>query len=249
VTKKEISLLDNYLPLVRRLFEQSSLTKQVDPRTLGALLGAGQIQRHAAGKVLALRGQPMPEQLFVVEGSLEISMQDPAGQRSILWYLGPGQWLGLISMLDNQGAIHDAQAHSDCVLLQVPNRAFLATMEQDPQLMHSCLQMLCERSRMTYDNLAAETLLPLRARLVRLLLMLLDQHGRDSQDGVELTLKLSQDDLSDMLGVTRQSLNRELKALEKQGIIAIAYSRITLRDVPLLQSMMAVSEGRSAAMK
>jgi CRP-like cAMP-binding protein len=70
-----------------------------------------------------------------------------------------------------------------------------------------------------------------------LLLMLVDQHGRGSQSGIEIDLKLSQDEFADMLGVTRQSLNRELKNLEKQGLISIAYSRITLVDMPALQCL------------
>ena len=233
---------DAYLPLTRHLLEQSGLSQQITPGTLQTLLAAGQIQRHAAGKQLALRGQPMPDLLFIIEGSLEVSMQDSEGRRSICWYVGAGQWLGLISTIDNQGAVHNARAHGDVVLLQVAQPVFLAALEQDPGLARTCLQMLCERSRNLYDNLAAGSLLALRARIARLLLMLLDQHGRDVQTGFELMLKLTQDEFADMLGVTRQSLNRELKAMEKLGLIAIAYSRITLHDVEQLRGMAALAE-------
>lgn len=65
---------------------------------------------------------------------------------------------------------------------------------------------------------------------------------RDMQSGFELTLELSRDEFADMLGVTRQSLNRELKALETLGLIAIAYSRINLHDVEQLRSMAALAE-------
>ena len=85
-------------------------------------------------------------------------------------------------------------------------------------------------------------MLPLRARIARMLLMLLAQHGRDGHSGLEIDLKLSQDEFADMLGITRQSLNRELKALEKQGLIGIAYSRITLHEVALLRDMAAIGE-------
>ena len=69
-----------------------------------------------------------------------------------------------------------------------------------------------------------------------------DQHGRGKQSGIEIDLKLTQEEFADMLGVTRQSLNRELKTLEKQGLISIAYSCITLHDVPQLHSMAALTE-------
>lgn len=238
---------DAYLPLVRRLLAQSGLSQQLAMSTLETLLAASRVQRHAAGKQLVQRGEPIADLLLVIEGSLEISMEDREGRRSICWYNGAGQWHGLISVIDQQGALHDARAHGEVVLLHMPQQDFLAALEQDPGLPRYCLMVLCERSRILYDSLAADGLLPLRARIARLLLMLLDQHRRDGQAGFEIALKLSQDEFADMLGVTRQSLNRELKVLEKQGLITIAYSRITLHDVPQLRSMAAVAEAGSVA--
>lgn len=230
-------MLDTYLPLARRLLAQTELTRQVAASTLESLLAASTVRRHSAGRTLSLRGEPMHELLFMLEGSLEVSMEGSDGRRSICWYLAPGQWVGLIPVLDGKGAIHDLRTHTDAVLLQVPREAFRDALLADHSLALMCLDILCDRSRSIYDNMAAEALLPLRARVARLLLMLMDQHGRSGQAGIELTLKLSQDEFADMLGVARQSLNRELKEMEKQQLIAIAYSRITLRDVAALRAM------------
>ena len=230
-------MLDTYRPLARRLLEQTELTRQLAPATLETLLGASSIRKHPAGRTLQRRNSPMQELLFVLDGSLEVSVEGSDGRRSICWYLAAGQWMGLIPVLDGKGAIHNLRSHNDSVLLHVPRDAFLAVVHADHRMALMCIDILCERSRALYDNMAAESLLPLRARVARLLLMLVDQHGRGSQSGIEIALKLSQDEFADMLGVTRQSLNRELKALEKQGTIAIAYSRITLRDMPALRSI------------
>lgn len=240
-------MLDTYLPLAQRLLQQNELARELAPATLQALLAAGNVQRHNAGQVLSLRGEVMADLLFVLEGSLEVAMLGSDGRRSICWYLPPGQWIGLIPTIDGRGAIHDLRAHSPMVLLHIPRSAFLRVLHSDQQLTLMCLNLLCARSRTIYENLAAENLLPLRARLARLLLLLIDQHGRDSRSGIELALKLSQDDLSDMLGVTRQSLNRELKALEKSAILSLAYSRITLCDVAALQKLVAASVHEPAA--
>ena len=230
-------MLDSYLPLVRRMLEQTELTRQLAGNTLEHLLHSSSVKRHPAGQILSHRGDPMRELLFLLEGSLEVSMDGSDGRRSICWYLAPGQWIGLIPVIDGKGAIHNLRAHSQMVLLHVPREAFLQAMHADHNLALMCIDTLCERSRSIYDNMAAESLLPLRARVARLLLMLVDQHGRGSQSGVELALKLSQDEFADMLGVTRQSLNRELKALEKLGLLSLSYSRITLQNLPALQGM------------
>lgn len=234
-------MLDTYLPLARRLLEQTELTHKIAASTRDGLLAASSIQRHPAGRILSLRGQPMEDLLFLLEGSLEVSMQGSDGRRSIVWYLAPGQWIGLIPVLDGKGAIHNLRAHTDAVLLHVPGATFQAALQVDQSLALMCLDVLCERSRSIYDNMAAESLLPLRARVARMLLMLADQHGRGKQSGIEIDLKLTQEEFADMLGVTRQSLNRELKALEKLAVLSISYSRITLRDLPALQELARVA--------
>ena len=127
-------MIDIYLPLARRLLQQSGLSSQLAAGTLEHLLAAARLQRHAAGKQLSQRGQSMPELLFVVEGSLEVSMEDGEGRRSICWYNGAGQWLGLIPVIDQKNAIHDARAHGEVVLLHVPRQTFLQALEQDPGL-------------------------------------------------------------------------------------------------------------------
>ncbi len=235
MTKKEITLPDAYLPLARRLLQQTEPTLRVSAATREALLAGSSIERHPAGKTLSRRADPVHELLLVLDGNLEVSMQGSDGRRSICWYLAPGQWMGLIPVIDGRGAIHDLRSHTESVLLHIPRATFSQALQADHCLALACLNLLCERSRSLYDNMAAESLLPLRARVARLLLMLVDQHGRDCQSGIEIALKLSQDEFADMLGVTRQSLNRELKALEKHGVISIAYSRITLCDLPGLQ--------------
>lgn len=228
---------ETYLPLAQRLLQRDELAQQMSPDSLQALLAAGTIRSHAAGQLLSRRGTPLNELLFVLQGSLEVSMAGADGRRSICWYLAEGQWFGLIPIVDGKAAIHDLRAYSRTVLLHIPRAAFMAALQHDQGLAVKCLNLLCERSRALYEHVAAETLLPLRARVARLLLMLVEQHGRDSEHGQELSLKLSQEALADMLGISRQTLNRELVALEKAGLISLAYTRLTLLDSAALRQL------------
>lgn len=243
MTNKQKILQDAYRPLASRLLAQSPPTAAVSETTREQLLAAASIRRHPAGAVLSRRGEPLNELLLVLEGSLEVSMRDADGRRAICWYLAPGQWMGLIPLLDGGPAIHDLQGHSASVLLHIPRAAFSQAVHADPQLPMACLALLCERSRRLYSQQAAEVLLPLQAKVAGLLLLLAERHGREADDGLQISLRLSQNELADMLGITRQSLNRELKALEKDGLIGIAYARITLRDPALLQQRAGSVEG------
>jgi CRP/FNR family cyclic AMP-dependent transcriptional regulator len=238
-------VLDAYLPLARRLFDQTGVSQRVSDETLESFLGSAVVRRQPVNATLCMRDDPLSDLLFVLEGSLEISMEGSDGRRSIVGYLGPGQWFGLISIIDGKGSVHNARSHTDTVFLQISRAVFLQAISADNGLAMLCLDVLCDRSRTIYDHMAAETLFSLRARVARRLLLMRDQYGRDSEAGIEIDLKLSQDEFSAMLGVTRQSLNRELKALEAAGVISLAYSRIRLRDLDQLNQI-AEQPGRYA---
>lgn len=223
------------LVLARQSLEFGGLGR-VAPGTLDALHKVATHRTYARGQVLFLRGDPMPELLVIQSGSIEASIEDSEGRRSVLWYLGPGHWLGLISIIDDKGSIHNLRAHTDSTALGFPRQRFLDALQADSALAMLCLNALCARSRTIYGNLAAEGLLDTRARIARLLLMLFEQHGQSGEHGLEIGLRFTQDDFAAMLGVSRQSLNKELRGFETAGIITLAYSRIGLRDVDRLRA-------------
>ncbi|HRH87689.1 MAG TPA: Crp/Fnr family transcriptional regulator [Rubrivivax sp.] len=205
--------------------------------TVQRLLAAGTVRRHAADRSLCLRGDAQPALFMVLDGSVEVSMEAADGRRSIYWYLGPGQWLGLISIIDGKPSVHNLRSHTEVLAMHFARSEFRAALCADAQLAIALLQILARRSRAIYDRLAADTLLSLRGRVARLLLSLMEQYGRSVDGGVQLALKLSQDELAAMLGVSRQSLNRELMALHADGFVSSAYARITLHDVAALSAL------------
>lgn len=100
---------------------------------------------------------------------------------------------------------------------------------------------MSKRSRTLYENQAADTLLTLRGRIVRLLLLLHQQHPLETSGHGEMELQFFQDDFAAMLGTSRQTVNRELRALEADGMLSIGYSRIRLLDVPALKDLVSKS--------
>jgi CRP-like cAMP-binding protein len=182
------------------------------------------------GERLCRRGGAVPALSVVVSGTLEVTQVSVAGRRHVWSYLGGGQWMNLVPVLDAQPAIHDVTAHEPTTVLQIPAAAFRERVADCPKAMGSLLRLLCCRSRVLYEHVADHALLPLRARCARALLSLMLAHGLPRPHGVAISLKVSQTGLADMLGCTRQSVNRELKALERQGVIAMRYSTFAILD-------------------
>lgn len=176
---------------------------------------------------------------------MEISMVGGSGGRHVLGYVSSGQILNLIPILDDQPAIHDASAHGSCTVLLVPKRTFLAAIASEPEFAQALIRLLCLRSRSLYDRFADSALLSLRTRCARALLSLIPSYGSQQPDSISITLKFSQNQLADMLGVTRQSVNRELKQLNRRGIIRTGYQRFDILDPDALRAAAQVTQDAS----
>ena len=91
-------------------------------------------------------------------------------------------------------------------------------------------RMLCERLRMTTESVSEFAFLDLRRRLARKLVALAIAHGRQEPDGVRIDLKLSQSALAHMLGVSRESINKQLKAWSGGAVLRFRSGIITILD-------------------
>lgn len=188
-----------------------------------ALAARSRLQPLADGTTVAWRGRHGDEMLVVVRGQLEVSMASAEGRRHVVNVVGPGTVFGLIPVLDGLPWLHDAVTQGAGEVLWIHRDALLAAMRQHPELAHAVVLLLCSRARKTYNALAAHSLLSMPARLARMLVVLLEERGTP-------VLALTQADLADMLGVARQSLNEQLQALGRQGIIALGRGRVQVLD-------------------
>jgi CRP/FNR family cyclic AMP-dependent transcriptional regulator len=220
------------------LLADAGVSARARAETLTTLLVAAHTLKLPAGRNICHRGEAVDAVVFVLEGKVEVSICTADGKRSILWFIGPGQAINLIPVIDGLPAIHDFRTHTPVVGASFPRTALLAAIDNDPGFGRALLGILCARSRTLYDHLAVEGLLSLQSRVARVLSLMIQSHGKQNAEGIVIELKLAQDELADMLGITRQSLNRELKLLEQLGAIALAYARIVVRDEAQLRQLM-----------
>ncbi|MBI5132011.1 MAG: Crp/Fnr family transcriptional regulator [Rhodopseudomonas palustris] len=205
--------------------------------TLDRFAADGSFRIFKRGESVSSRGGRITTLCVIVNGSIEISMTTEGGRRHVLRYAEGGQLFNMIGILDDGAGIHDAVAHEETVALLIPKVSVLRALDRDPQLSRALLKLFCFRLRGLYDYIAEHTLLPLRARCVRLLLTLVESHGVEGPEGCIIMLKLSQEEFAEMLGRSRQSVNRELRSLENEGLIKTSYSQFVIPDLGRLQSL------------
>lgn len=180
----------------------------------------------------------MPEGMYCVEsGIMRLSVTASNGREAVLSVLSPGRWFGEASLLGEDPHGHDARAVIDSEVLVVHSAAVYEILDDRPDFLLELTRMVCRRYKETLQRIDATILLPLPVRLAkRLLEVFKAQHPNYTGTGLAL-LRLSQEDLSHMLGVSRQSINKLLKDWEARGIVSVQYGRITLLDHDALESL------------
>lgn len=204
-----------------------------------ALLGDAELVHLRRGAMLFRQGDPVHAAgagfFGLADGLIKISTLRQDGREAILAVLEPGNWFGEISLIDGSPRTHDATALTALDLLVVPLEAFARHM-QDAAFVRAIAVLLAARVRGLYGLMEDATLRGLRARVARRLLRL--AHGDVTQSAqARASVVLPQEALAMMLGVTRQTLSKELNALAELGVIALGYGRIELLSLDELREL------------
>lgn len=219
------------VPRVRALLAGASWLAGCQPHTLDILLANAFLVRFRKGSVISMRGEPHLHLSIVIEGSVAMSHGTLRGRRFVSTITPPGEPFGFVGLIDGKGSIHEIRAHEPTLLLRVPKVDLTRAMQMDTVVLDSVLLLLSQRLRGLQSSLFEASMLPLATRLARLLMLLSRRYGVRQEDGGHVIgLRVAQDDLAAMLGVTRQRLNMELKRMERERVLKLSYARIVLLD-------------------
>ncbi len=188
------------------------------------------LERYKHGVLLYRMGDPVQGLYVVVTGALENSLPQSTGRRFVLGYVPPGDSIALVPTLDERTALSDVRAHGDTTVVLVPRNPLRALLERQPTLLFRLATDLCHNIRRFGAHIERLTMLRLRQRVAHSLLSLAGSYGHTTGAGIDIELKVSQDDLAAMLSVSRQRVNVELRLLVSEGIVSTRYSHVTILD-------------------
>jgi len=181
------------------------------------------------GESLFLRGGQADGLCCVTAGALNIGSLNEQGQPTVLAHLEPYQRFGEISVIDGLPRTHDAVADGVTELLVVPRVDLLVLLEAQPLFWRELARLACRKLRVTFSVLEELAQLPLEERILRRLHLMAEGYG--SREVARRRIRLGQEGLAQMLGVSRQSVNKCLKSLEAQGLVRLNYSEIELMSL------------------
>lgn len=203
-----------------------------------ALVARAQLWRLAHAERLFARGADADGLCCVTAGGLRIGALQVDGSESLLAYVEPYQWFGEISMIDGAPRTHDAVADGDTTVLVVPRKALHDWLREHPVYWRDLARLACAKLRTSFEVLEDIAHLPLEARLAKRLWLL--AHGWGARGEARRVIRLPQEQLALMLGVSRQSANKALRGLEAQGLVVLRYGEIELLDLAALPKIAAL---------
>jgi CRP/FNR family transcriptional regulator, cyclic AMP receptor protein len=220
----------------RQLLRRSPLFARLADGDLDAILARATVARHAEGDQIFAKGDPGNSMMAVLKGRIMISTPSPDGRQVVLTVMHDGDVFGEIALLDGKERTADATAMSDCELLVVPRRSFLSMLERRPELGIDLLVVLCERLRRTNEQVEDLAFLDLEARIAKVLIRLAEENAAAGSRGKPVAVHISQRALGELVGGSRESVNKHLQDWKRSGIISMEKGAIMIRDIAALSA-------------
>lgn len=186
------------------------------------------------GATIFSKGDPGNSLIAVVSGTVKISISSPDGRNAILNLIGPGEIFGEVAVLDGQARTADAIANSNCEIVVIDRREFLPFVKSQPALAMKFIELLCTRLRWTSGQVEEVILQDLPGRLASALLRLTERH-KASQDS--RTIAVTQQEISEMVGMSRESINKQLRAWASRNWVRLEHGAIVVLNAASLQEI------------
>jgi CRP-like cAMP-binding protein len=218
----------------RELLARTTLFGSLNEEDLGALADACRVRRFAPGVVL-FHAEDSGDTLFVVRSGQVKVVLETAGEDHILCLCGPGDYLGELSLIDGQPRSATAVAVEAVEVLALHSRDLLALIERRPTIGRAIMVRLAGMVRLVNEQMQDLLALDATARIAKKLLELADAHGEVTEEGIRIRLPLTQRELGQMVGVTREKINRALEQFEQRGALTNGRQGITIQRPELLR--------------
>jgi CRP-like cAMP-binding protein len=206
----------------------------LDPEAFDQLCRYAKHATLKRGASIFSKGDPGNSLIAVISGTVKISVSSPDGRNAILNLIGPGEIFGEVAVLDGQARTADATANTNCEIFVIDRREFLPFVRSQPALAMKFIELLCARLRWTSDQVEQVILQDLPGRLANALIRLTEKH-KVAQGG--RTIAVTQQEISEMVGMTRESINKQLRAWATRNWVRLEHGAIVVLDAEPLQAL------------
>lgn len=200
-----------------------------------AIIGTMRPTELTRGEVLFHEGEPGDRLYVLSSGKIKLGRRAPDGRENLLAVLGPGEMLGELSLFDPGPRTATASSVADSVVWELGHQALVDWIAAHPQVATHLLSALAARLRRTNEALGDLVFSDVPGRVAKALLDLSKRFGQQQGDGIRVAHDLTQEELAQLVGASRETVNKALADFTARGWVKREGRAIVLVDIPRLE--------------
>lgn len=221
--------------------KQCDLFQQLGPEQIAALEPRCRVRVFPRSSPIYLPSDHANGVLLLAEGRVKIGSFTEDGKQAILAFIEPGELFGELVLMGSPQREEYAEAVEKSTIVLIPSDAIEQLLLENPQLSLGITRLIGLRRRRIERRLKYLLFRSNRERMVHLLLELAEQYGRESPAGLELRIKLSHQDLANIIGSTRETVTVVLGELQSEGLLELGRRKIIVKDLARLAGSVGVA--------
>lgn len=207
-----------------------SLFSGVDERAqadLGRHLVASELRK---GQVIFRQGEPGTRLYLVLDGKAKLFYTAPDGRENMLAVIGPGDVIGELSLFDPGERTATAAALTDCRVVSLDHEALRPWLREHLDVAEALLAAMARRLRRTNEAMADLVFTDVPGRVAKAILDLAGRFGEEGTGGVLVRLDLTQEELAQLVGASRETVNKALSEFAARGWLRQAGGNLLILD-------------------
>lgn len=214
---------------------KAALFSALDDDTADQLLSSMSRTHIARGQILFNEGERGESLYVITDGKVKLGRRSPDGRENLLAILGRGEMLGELSLFDPGPRTATATAVADTELVGLSHPTMTEFLSSRPEVAMKMLGALARRLRRTNEALGDLVFTDVPGRVAKALLDLAHRFGRQTEGGVLVTHDLTQEELAQLVGASRETVNKALADFSSRGWLKLEARAVTLLDVERLE--------------
>jgi CRP/FNR family cyclic AMP-dependent transcriptional regulator len=217
------------------VLRQAPLFSSLDDEAADSLRASMSETRIGRGDVLFHEGDSGDRLYVVTDGKIKLGRTSADGRENLLAILGPGQMFGELSLFDPGPRSATATAVTPCTMMSLGHDELLRWLEDQPSVARGLLNQLAARLRKTSDVVADLVFSDVPGRVAKALLDLSRRFGRTADDGIHVHHDLTQEELAQLVGASRETVNKALADFAMRGWLRLEPRSVVLIEVERLR--------------
>ena len=217
------------------VLSKAPLFETLDEEGAAALRSSITEVRLGRGQTLFSEGDEGDRLYVMLSGKVKLTRKSADGRENLLAVLGPGEMLGELSLFDPGPRTASAVAVTDAVLAGLGHDDLRPFIMRQPEVAVHLLKALATRLRRTNDVVADLVFTDVPGRVAKALLDLAERFGKQSEDGLHVHHDLTQEELAQFVGASRETVNKALAEFALRGWLRIEAKAVVLLDVERLR--------------